>query len=451
MRNAASRLNKNGKLEFGYDLAAGEITRVSGGRLVYQDNRAATGMKTVGHFRFWDGRQWSIYKENWLQKLIARVFEEDVRREQARKEIIRHLMIHLGVEHDQFDANAHLLFLQDCVLAPVTLVVRPHEPADCNTFVIPIRYDPQATCPKWRQCLSDWIGRYDVNGQWVADGETIQVLQEYTGYCLQVSCKLDKFLLLKGYGSNGKSVFIQTVADMLDLLAVAFSFSDFGARFAVGELEGKLLAYTPDETGTMSNRIDSSVKSFASGETLRSEQKFVQPHNFRNTAKGLWACNNAPRFADYSHGNERRVMVVPFNRNFDRESADLKLDRDQLLQALRAEHSGILNWAVEGLCLLLGQGKFTTTEMVRTATAELLEHHDPLREFLNEQCAIDRAAETEFAAVYRRYILWCDERGVERRERVGARKFSEEICKRQPSVTKKRVGAGVLLQGIRLV
>jgi putative DNA primase/helicase len=444
-------MNEKGKLEFGYDLAAREIMGVGDGRLCYQDNRAAAGMKTAGHFRFWDGRQWAIYKENWLQKLITRVFERQVRKEQARKEIVRHLMIHLGVERDQFDAKAHLLFLQDCVLDSVTLAVRPHEPADCNTFVIPIRYDPRATCPRWRQCLNDWIGRYDNGGAWVTDEETVRVLQEYIGYVLQVSCKFDKFLLLKGYGSNGKSAFIQTVADMLGPLAVAFAFSDFGDRFAVGELEGKLLAYTPDEVGTMSGRIDSSIKSFASGETLRSEQKFVQAHNFRNTAKGLWACNNAPRFADFSHGNARRVMAVPFNRNFDREAADLKLDRDQLLQDLRAENCGILNWAIEGLWRLLGQGSFTVAGMVKTATSELLEHHDPLREFLSKCYVVGRAAQTEFAAIYQRYVLWCDERGVQRREQIAERKFSEEVCRREPSVTKKRVGAGVFLQGIRPV
>jgi len=63
------------------------------------------------------------------------------------------------------------------------------------------RFDPTAgmeACPQLRPFL-----RYNLEN----DNERIALLQEWAGYCLLPTTDLQKFLLLEGEGSNGKSVY----------------------------------------------------------------------------------------------------------------------------------------------------------------------------------------------------------------------------------------------------
>ena len=90
-------------------------------------------------------------------------------------------------------------------------------------------------------------------------------LQEWVGYCLlpQVIGTLQKSLFFIGEGSNGKSVFLETIASILDNVS-HLELSELFDRFKIAEIEGKLANICTDvETSKV---MDARFKKIVAGE-----------------------------------------------------------------------------------------------------------------------------------------------------------------------------------------
>src|SRR4051794_26626942 len=85
----------------------------------------------------------------------------------------------------------------DRLLEGETDVLRPHSPEWFSAVKLPYGFDANAACPKWTAFLQK-----NLEG----DAERIALLQEWFGYSLLPDTSQQKFLLLHGEGSNGKSV-----------------------------------------------------------------------------------------------------------------------------------------------------------------------------------------------------------------------------------------------------
>ena len=89
------------------------------------------------------------------------------------------------------------------------------------------------------------------------------------------------------------------------------------------------------------------------------------------------SCNHKPKVTDDSHGFWRRVHVVPFTQRFKKDQS--------LLDTLRSEGAGILNWMIEGCLLWQDHGLMAPTGVV-AATSKYERESNPLNDFLEEQC-----------------------------------------------------------------
>ena len=86
------------------------------------------------------------------------------------------------------------------------------------------------------------------------------------GYCLlpKVIGTLQKSLFFIGEGSNGKSVFLETIASVLDNVS-HLELSELFDRFKITEIEGKLANVCTDvETSKI---MDARFKKIVAGET----------------------------------------------------------------------------------------------------------------------------------------------------------------------------------------
>jgi putative DNA primase/helicase len=68
--------------------------------------------------------------------------------------------------------------------------------------------------------------------------------------------------------------------------------------------------------------------------------------DFKPVGKMLLTTNNRPEIRGSDDGIWRRMVEVPFNRQFTADEQD-----KELMTTLTQELRGILNWAIEG-CLL---------------------------------------------------------------------------------------------------
>ena len=175
------------------------------------------------------------------------------------------------------------------------------------------------------------------------DLDTLSRLQEWAGYCLlpMVQGNLQKSLFFIGEGANGKSVFLETLAAVLDNVS-HLELSELFDRFKIAELEGKLANVCTDvETSKV---MDARFKKIVAGEPQSAERKFKEPFEFQPFAKILFSANDFIPTKDRTHGYYRRFDILKFNRIFKTEE-----QKPELLQELKEEVPGIFNWALEGL------------------------------------------------------------------------------------------------------
>jgi len=439
---------KTGRSKLHAQAAAKAFLEATQGNVCFQDNCVGESLSSSdesGVFRYWSGTHWRPYHILPLDADLVKLFGQAASPRRVQSEIQHSLRVGSRKGRDEFDADKGLLFFGNGTLNPVTGRFKTHDRDNLNTFVVPVDYDSKANCPKWEAFMRSVIGSYDVSGNWDHEPTAAAVLQEYIGYALQPSCRYENMMFLDGPGSNGKSMFIETVVELFGrhTLAVGFHFSDFAEKFRLGELEGKLLAYHPDEAGSTADRVDSVIKSFVSGETLTCERKYDRPYPFTNHAKGLWGFNNAPTFGDQSQAIQRRLLVVPFNKDFENRSRKERRDRDVLKKELARELPGILNWGVAGLRRLSQNGKFTKSSLVNDAVQAVLHSHDPLRQFVDECCTIKDGERVQIKAFYDAYVDWCIEQGIESRYRKKRRNISTEVTKRFPTVQRSGKIRGV--------
>ncbi|MDP7445413.1 MAG: phage/plasmid primase, P4 family, partial [Candidatus Poseidoniia archaeon] len=197
----------------------------------------------------------------------------------------------------------------------------------------PYDFNRDSHCPNWNLFLESLE----------FDPDTLSRLQEWAGYCLlpMVQGNLQKSLFFIGEGANGKSVFLETLAAVLDNVS-HLELSELFDRFKIAELECKLANICTDvETSKV---MDARFKKIVAGEPQSAERKFKEPFEFQPFAKILFSANDFIPTKDRTHGYYRRFDILKFNRIFKTEE-----QKPELLQELKEEVPGIFNWALEGL------------------------------------------------------------------------------------------------------
>ena len=296
--------------------------------------------------------------------------------------------------------------------------IRPLKPEDYALARLPVEYDPEAS-GEWREFVAD-----------VVEGEMIDAVQEYVGYCLHRGSSFDRSLLLVGGGANGKSTFLNTVGTMLGEDNTSnVSPYDFGDKPSLAELHGNLANVSADLAGgSLQGKNLGNFKKLTGGDSLTAKRLYQDPFEFKYHGGMLFAANEVPDVpvSDDDAAFWRRWIVVHFNNYFpegsDKRDPHLE-DRLQQPENL----SALLNWAVEGWARLMDQGEFTNVPSMPDETRRKWQRWgDSIEEFLSDVATRDTDAENiSTGEAYRVYRSWCREND---RDAVGRQKFTSR-CK----------------------
>jgi putative DNA primase/helicase len=177
------------------------------------------------------------------------------------------------------------------------------------------------------------------------------------------------------------------------------------------------------------------VKQYVAGDLLTADRKFVEPLQFRPTAKLLITTNNRPKVSDESDGFWRRMLVIPFKVQIPEE----RQDRHLAEKLLRDEAPGIFNWSIEGLRRLQTSERFTASDVASAAVAEYREEDNPVRAFVKEH--LEQRPDSTIATdeVWRAYDGYCRLNG-ERPLPMAA--FGKSLKRALPNLEKEYVRRG---------
>ena len=304
---------------------------------------------------------------------------------------------------DESAFKPRFICVQNGVLDLDTLELSPHSPDRWFVNKLPVRYDPNADCPRIRQFFAE-----------VLRPDDIPLIEEIIGWTLwKYDYRPHKAIMLYGSGRNGKSSVLRLIEALHGPDNVAHVSIDqlCNSRFAAVQLVDKSVNLFGD---THSKDLsDTAVFKCATGEdTFLVEEKFKQPFNYRNYAKMVFAANRLPKTPDDSDGFYSRWIIIPFPNQVPQDKMDhLLIERLTTPEEL----SGLLNLALQGLKRLrdnnwtFGYNKtlFDIKRMYRRFS-------DPVYAFLEDRCmpAHDDACFITKTALYKEYQQYAQRYGL---------------------------------------
>jgi len=336
----------------------------------------------------------------------------------------------------EFDADPMVLGVTNGVLDLRTGQLRAPSPDLLVSKRCNVAYDPSATCPRFDLFMSEIQPNPDVRG----------FLQRLTGYWLTGESSAQTFAFLHGEGSNGKGVFTELMAWLLGDYATKIATEMLmqhkrnpqGPSADIVSLKGVRLAYA-SETEEGQRFAAARIKELTGGDTLNGRAPYGKKEIcFRPTHKLLISGNHRPEISDMSHGMWRRVMLIGFEVTIAKANCD-----PALLEKLKGEGPGVLNWALTGL-RAWRHGGTQIPKAVQDATATYRDEQDILGEWLSERC--DRAATLTAAKskVYLDYQHWAKTNGnVPMTQSRLTRRLNDRGLKLRPD---KRTVAGLALK-----
>ncbi len=209
-----------------------------------------------------------------------------------------------------------------------------HTPEIFTTNLFPYDYNPDAQCARFIQFLDEIF---------FGDKEIIEFLHQAVGYAFHKSIPTAAIFFLIGGGSNGKSVFINTIANLVGKNNTSnVSFNKLSNEYYVLDLFQKMINIS-GETPTQKMTTTDIAKQVVAGDWVTGREPYKKTMKFRPYAKHYLAINKFPQIIDNTYGMDRRLFFIQFPRTFKGDEIDGNLENK-----LALELSGIFNWAIEG-------------------------------------------------------------------------------------------------------
>lgn len=317
-----------------------------------------------------------------------------------RREVMGYLENKAPVVKDTADAN--YIAFKNGILNLSTRQMENFRPDIIITNMIPHNYNYHA----YSADMDAVLDRLSCNDNSIRD-----LLEEMAGYCLYRRNELRKAFILIGDKANGKSTYLDCIVNMVGHENTsALDLKELGDRFRTAALFGKLIN-AGDDIGDEFIPDASIFKKVVSGDRIIAENKGQQPFEFNNYSKFIFSANNIPRIKDKTGAVLDRLIIIPFNATFTKDSPDYD---PYIKYKLRSEEAMeyLIQVGLDGLKRVLANSGFTVSEKVVDELEKYNEQNNPVVGFFKEVDVEVDILNQPTKDVYVRYTLYCNENNL---------------------------------------
>jgi putative DNA primase/helicase len=339
---------------------------------------------------------------------------------------------YLAVGIEELDRDPWLINCQNGTVDLRTGKLKDHDPADRITKIVPVDYDPDAPCPRFKQFLKETL----------VDDAVITFVKRYSGYTLTGITRERLLAILYGFGKNGKTTLVELLRDVMGDYATNTDTETLlmrkyqGVGNDVAALKGaRFVSAAEVEQGR--RLAESKVKQLTGRDTVTARFLFGEPFSFRPAFKLWLSTNNKPVIQGTDDAIWDRLRLIPFTQRFDGDRQDPRLP-----EKLRSELAGVLAWMVEG-CLEWQEHGLGEPDSVREATEQYRAEMDTLAAFIEDRCVVREDVVAPATPLYKQYQMWCDDAGEKPETqkmfgmRLRERGFVSDKIKRGPHKDRK--------------
>ncbi|MCC6910151.1 MAG: bifunctional DNA primase/polymerase [Phycisphaerales bacterium] len=307
-----------------------------------------------------------------------------------------------------------------CILAPT--------PALFTINALDFDYEPDPEPPeRWIKFMEQLFGD---------DLESMELLQEWMGYCLTSDTSQQKMLLLVGPRRSGKGTIGRILRHMIGHgNVVGPTTSGLAGNFGLQPLIGKSLAIVSDARfgGENISIVVERLLCISGEDTLSVDRKFLGSISMKLPTRFMFLTNELPRLNDASTALAGRFLVLRLTNSFYGQEDPTLTDQ------LSTELPGILLWAIEGWKRLNARGRFVQPESVADAIRDLEDLASPVGAFVRECCTVAPGCRAWVDDLYKAWQGWCERDG---RHVVSSKmSFGRDLAAAVPGITRRR-GAG---------
>lgn len=413
---------------------------------------------------YWNGKVWCVDDSGEIKKL-ADIICDDIKREgfmeqdektqadllkwatrtsssKGKESMIKECQ-HLDgipVSPDDFDVYPDYLNCQNGIVNLRNGELIPHDSSFMMSKICFAEYDPSDKQPKlWLKFLDDVTG---------GDKEIQDYIQKCVGYSLSGSTREQCAYFLYGMGNNGKSTFLDTIADMLGGYAsnaqpetiMMKKWGNEGANSDIARL--KSARFVTSEEPTEGVRLNEGLlKQLTGGSKVTCRFLYGDEFEYLPEFKIWIATNHKPVVRGMDYGIWRRIKLIPFEVNIPKEKVD-----KMMKYRLRKEFPQILHWAVQG-CIKWQKEGMNEPEKVQIAVKEYKQEMDLLAGFMEQCVEIDYDSGERIMAsdLFRAYTRWAKQNNE---YEMSSKKFFKDIGNKVPD--KGRNARGVFYTNIKL-
>ena len=413
---------------------------------------------------YWDGKMWRVDDSGEIKKL-ADIICEDLKREafmeqddktqmdmlkwanktsssKGKENMIKEAQHLNGIpaSPDDFDKFTDYLNCQNGIINLRNGELMPHDSELMMSKICMSEYDTSGTKPElWLRFLDD-VTNHDKKLQ--------EYIQRCVGYSISGSNREQCAYFLYGMGNNGKSTFLDTIADLLGGYSsntqpetvMMKKWGDGGASSDIARL--KSARFVTCEEPTEGVRLNEGLlKQLTGGSKVTC--RFLYGDEFEYTPEfKIWiATNHKPIVRGQDVGIWRRIKLIPFEVNIPADKVDKTLK-----YKLRKEFPQILKWAVDG-CIKWHQFGIEEPECVQEATKEYKIEMDLLAAFMEQCLVIDYDSKDKIMAsdLFGLYSKWAK---ANNEYEMSSKKFFRDMGQKVPD--KGRNNKGVFYSSIKL-
>lgn len=343
---------------------------------------------------FWyDEGIYRPYGEAKVREIVERMCDNHATARLAN-EVLFHIRARTYISRMVFTPPPDEVWVENGIYNVLTGDLEPFSPDRPSLGKLPLSHDETADCPAIKKFLSE-----------VLYAEDIPAIQELFGYLLLKDYRYQKAFMFVGEGANGKSSLIALMKAFLGVDNIAcVSLQELSEnKFAMAALYQKMANLYPDLTA-QALKHTGQFKALTGGDAITGEHKYHAPFKFVNFAKMVFSANQLPKVHDQTDAFFRRWVIFTFPNQFVGAKAD-----PNLLAKLttKAELSGLLTWAVEGLKRLITAGDFSRMRSI-DETREIYERmSSPLHAFIMDEIIAETDAWITKDEFYDAFTAYC--------------------------------------------
>jgi putative DNA primase/helicase len=331
------------------------------------------------------------------------------------------------ISSSMIDKDPWLLGVENGVIDLRTGVLRPDIQNDFVLKRSPVSYDSSATADRWHRFITEITSapgtKDDDFKQSTPRPHLAAYLQKVLGYCLTGKVNEHLMFIAIGSGANGKNVLLDTFktisgdySESISPEVLMCSKFDSGAEQAspsARKLAGARCAISSESKD--GQRLDVAiVKRHTGGGMMTARALHENPITFEITHKLWLMTNHTPRVDHMDDATKGRLHVIPFDMKWNRPgevnpNPSLPSADKNLIDTLKSEYPGILNWLIQGAVKYHAEGVSPPDEVV-AFTRSYIESQDLLERWLREECTrCDADSGMLSADLLRFYEAFCNE------------------------------------------